>query len=297
MSIQPFRFLFLLLFVAGIVSGPLVEVASAQERPAETVQITLVDGSQVVGTVEAETSTHIVFRTTSGVRMEIPRDRIERMTPQQADTRRVSDTADPNATRLLFAPTARPIGRGEGYLAVYELFFPFGAVGVGNRVSVAGGFSLIPGVESQLLYAAPKVTVYERRNAAVALGTYFGRVGLLEEETPLFGLVYGNGTFGSERSAVTVGVGYAFAGSDVADRPVIMVGGEHQVGRSVKLLSENYIIPGFAEATVISGGVRFFGDQLSADVGLFTVFEVVTSDDLGGFPFLPWLGFAYQFGR
>ena len=34
--------------------------------------------------------------------------------------------SDPNATRLLFAPTARMLPRGGGYLGDYEVVMPFG---------------------------------------------------------------------------------------------------------------------------------------------------------------------------
>ena len=38
-------------------------------------------------------------------------------------------------------------------------------------------------------------------------------------------------------------------------------------------------------------GVRFFGEQLSADVAAFVIPELADE----GIPFLPWLGFAYNF--
>ncbi len=42
--------------------------------------------------------------------------------------------------------------------------------------------------------------------------------------------------------------------------------------------------------TFISLGIRFFGSHLAADFGLIT-----SPDASGNFPFLPWLGFAYNF--
>lgn len=284
------------LVVLGVLAGPaffaLAPAAWAQASSAQSVVVVLVDGSEVTGTIEEESDAIVVLRTALGVRMEIPRDQIERITATDA---RSQLRADPHATRLLFTSTARPIGKGNGYLAVYELLFPFAAAGVGERVSLAGGFSLIPGVSSQLVYIAPKVTVYNRPQSAVALGAYVGRVGFLEGESPVLGLLYGLGTWGSTERAVTVGAGYAFAGEERADRPVLMVGGEYQLSNRLKLLSENYIVPGIGEATLGSLGLRFIGDTISADFGFFIVLEAIGETD--GLPALPWLSFSYHFGR
>ena len=45
-----------------------------------------------------------------------------------------------------------------------------------------------------------------------------------------------------------------------------MIGGDRRISRSVKLISENYILE--RGRGIVSGGVRFIGDHLSADVGL-----------------------------
>ncbi len=43
---------------------------------------------------------------------------------------------DPNGTRLFFAPTVRSIGSRQGYVALYEIFFPFVSVGGGGSERV-----------------------------------------------------------------------------------------------------------------------------------------------------------------
>ena len=81
------------------------------------------------------------------------------------------------------------------------------------------------------------------------------------------GLLFGVGTFGRPERAVTVGLGVAFD-DDTRSDPVIMVGGELQLSNFVKLLSENYVVLGVEDAVVVSGGIRFFGDRLAADLAL-----------------------------
>jgi hypothetical protein len=44
---------------------------------------------------------------------------------------------DPNYSRLLFAPTGRPLKKGDGYFSDYEVLFPGLAVGLTDHVSQA----------------------------------------------------------------------------------------------------------------------------------------------------------------
>jgi hypothetical protein len=197
---------------------------------------------------------------------------------------------DPNRTRLLFAPTARPVGHGRGYFADYWLFFPFVAVGVGESVTLAGGISLIPGTD-QLIYAAPKVTLLNREDVSAGVGIL---AGTSTGSSDYGGLLYGIGTFGRSERAVSLGVGFAFGNGEMEERPVIMLGGELQVSGSVKLLTENYLVVGVKDGLLTSAGVRFFGDRLAADLGLMTLPALL--DEMEGFPFIPIVGFAYNFG-
>ncbi len=82
----------------------------------------------------------------------------------------------------------------------------------------------------------------------------------------------------------------------LSDGVVIMAGGELQLSNSIKLITENYV--GFGDGStggIGSGGVRFFGDQIAVDLALFRPFG--SGDDWAGFPFVPYVGFAYNFGR
>src|SRR6266851_3786159 len=45
-----------------------------------------------------------------------------------------------------------------------------------------------------------------------------------------------------------------------------MIGGEHRLGRRLKFITENYV---WHDGGIISLGVRFLGERLSADVGIF----------------------------
>ena len=61
-----------------------------------------------------------------------------------------------------------------------------------------------------------------------------------------------------------------------------------RLGRRVKLVTENYVWQ--SGAGIVSAGVRFFGERMSADVAL----GVPVGGDAGGFAF-PVVNFVYLF--
>lgn len=275
-------------------------MAAAQGVPAAAdtadtlVRLELRDGSSLVGRIVSEEEDIITFVTASGMEMRVQREQVLKIERLQGE---VVDGAfrrfDPNQTRLLFAPTARPLRDGQGYFADYYLFFPFVAYGVGDWLSLAGGMTLFPGSE-QLVYLAPKATVYNTDNLDAAVGVFaVSNIGF----DGTVGLVYGTTTYGPSYYSVTGGIGFAFALGDefeMEDSPLILLGGEYQLTNSFKLITENYWLPAVKEGVALSLGLRFFGERLAADLGLITVPAIL--DEAEGFPFFPLVSFAYNFG-
>ena len=117
-------------------------VSYAQTDTTKVHRIILTDGSELVGRVISESTAKVVFRTSSGVQMEIDRSSIKEM--QSIDGQWIEGRfvrGDPNRTRLFFAPTARTLPQGKGYFSAYEIFFPMLAIGV-NRFYYVGGWNL-----------------------------------------------------------------------------------------------------------------------------------------------------------
>jgi len=229
-----------------------------------TQELELDDGSSVIGRVESVGEGRFVFRTTSGAEMTVDVTAVRSLKPVTG--RIVSGELwreDPNPTRLFFAPTGRSLKKGEAYFGVYELFLPFVQVGVTDRISIGAGTPLIFGDVERPFWVTPKVQLLERRSTAVSAGVmHFFNV-----DEASIGIAYGVVTQGSADSAATIGIGYAYAQTDDEDggSAVVMIGGEHRVSRRVKLVTENYVFKGGGFA---SGGLRFFGEKLSADFGL-----------------------------
>lgn len=266
------------------------------------------------GLIQRETPDRLVLTTLAGAVVEVERAQVASMRPARGQ---VVDgqfwKADSNATRLFFAPTGRSLDKGTGYIGVYEFLLPFVQYGVSDRFSIGAGTPLIFfGDESgRPVWVTPKYQVYKGRRTSAAVGVmHFFVLG----ESSRVGLAYAAATIGAHDNALTIGGGWAYARyeetdalicpvgppgmpmsctsertTEVVGAPVLMVGGERRVRRNLKIITENYA---FQDGGVLSVGVRFLGERLSADLG---VFAPITGEDV--FVLAPIVNFVWTFGR
>jgi hypothetical protein len=281
---------------AAFFAAPAVD---AQEPPPAVVagdslyEIRLTDGSSLIGRVVADDGEELVVETAAGARITLRRAQIRSMRLVRG---RMVDgemwLEDPHATRLFFGPTARAVPQGEGYFGVYELFFPFVTYGVTDRLTISGGTPVVPGAIGEAFYVSPKLEVMRTPMASAAVGVlaFFAT----RELDGTVGLLYAVGTFGEPDRALTVGATVPFIATrgttEIGREPALMLGGEARMTRRTKFISENYFAPS-AGYGLVSGGVRFFGERLSADFGL----GAAIGD--GAFECcLPLVNFVYSFG-
>lgn len=241
------------------------------EAPADSaVEIRLKDGSVLIGRVESESESQLVLITRSGARVEIPRAEIVTMRSVTLRPGGAAWSEDRNVSRLFFSSTGRSLPKGEGYVSSFWLFFPFVAYGVTDRFTIAGGTPIIPGAFGELFYLAPKFTLLDRDKTSFSVGTlsFFLTDRIASGNA---GILYGVGTYGSPDNAITLGAGWFYAQTDgynnISNEPVFMLGGERRISRRVKLVSENWLAVNPGVDGLISGGFRFIGDRLSADLG------------------------------
>jgi len=281
-----------LLLLLSLCTFALLQTTRAQQDTSSVKKpqrLILKDGSEVIGIILAEDSLQLEFKTLSGVSMVIKRDQVresERLSGEIVDGR--YKRYDPNRTRLFFAPTGRALKQGEGYFSAYQIFFPFVAVGMTDFLTLAGGISLIPGADEQIYYFAPKVTPVHLEKVDLSAGMLY--INATGSDFSGLGILYGVGTYGTQDAALTAGLGWGFAQGELANEPIVLLGGELRISNSVKLVTENWLPPR-TEDLFYSFGVRFFGESLSADLGF-----IGTTRTFTGFPFIPWVGFSYNFG-
>lgn len=257
-----------LAFLLALGMAGAVPIASAQGAPAVADQriyeVKTQDGARYYGYLQVDTPERVVIRTPGGAIIELARSAI--LSIAESDGAVVGQEfrpEDSNPTRLFFGPTGRALKKGETYFGIYEVFMPFVQVGVTDRLSIGGGTPFIFGGGDHPFWFTPKLQLFEKGRASVAVGAlHFLNVG-----DGSFGIAYAASTFGSRDDALTVGLGWAYEvyGEENTGEAVLMVGGERRVSRRLKIITENHFVGGEG---ILSGGFRFLGESLSADVGL-----------------------------
>lgn len=258
--------------------------AAVQAGPTEVHELVLRDGSRLFGSIERETETEVVFRTHAGAtvtarRADIVSLRRVKGRIEQGEFLR----SDAHRSRLFFAPTGRQLEKGQVSVGVFEFLAPFVQVGVTDRFSVGGGTPLVFGIDEEYrpFWVTPKLQVFANDRVQTAVGV----LQIFNTDGDTGGIAYTVSTFGNSDNALTVGGGLAYADDDRGG--VLMVGGEGRVRNNLKLITENYVWKG--GDGILSGGVRFLGERLSADLAL--AFPI----GVGDFVAFPVVNFVYVF--
>jgi len=257
----------LALLLMPVVPG-MVPLAHAQAAAAATDQriyeVKTRDGVRYYGYLQVDTPERVVIRTPGGATIELARADV--VSVAEAHGTLVGQDflpADSNPTRLFFGPTGRALKQGETTFGIYELFMPFVQVGVTDRFSIGGGTPLFIGGGDHPVWVTPKFQVQRNNRVSTSVGLmHFLNVG--DDD---FGIAYGASTIGNSNDAFTVGVGWAYENYSVEHNgtAMVMLGAERRLSRRVKFLTENYYVGG---VVLVSGGFRYLGESLSADLGL-----------------------------
>ena len=279
------------------VKVPRASIVSIEKRHTSVadslVSIFLTDGTQLEGTITQETETHVLVETLVGLEVKVPRASIVSIEKHHAS---VFSRPDPNYTRLMFAPTGRPLRRGDAYFFNHYVFFPGMAYGLTDHFTLSGGVSVLPGVglNEQLLSVAPKFGLYTSGDVALSAGVLYMRI-----EDDAGGMAFVVGTKGSPDKSFTCGIGLGYIAAegedvDFAEHPVLLLGGNIRLSKSMALVSENWLITGGdfkLDQQPLGLALRFLGTKIAVDAGAIIVGEVLKE----GFP-IPWLSFVYNFG-
>lgn len=283
-----------LLFAAFIAVAAVLLPAAAQAQvlpgipaPSDTVyEVQLLDASVVIARITEVDQDRVVLTTLGGGRLEIDRNQIRSLQPAVGRVVRGEFWhEDPGATRLFFTATGRTLAAGESYVGTYVIVLPFAAVGVTDRFTITAGAPVLLG-ELEPFYVGPKLLVYRSPSVHASVGTlafFF--------DNEMVGVAYGVGTFGNTDKALSTGIGYFYSGDEVLNKPAFMLGGETRVGRRMKLITENYVLPD-AVGVIWSGGVRIIGDAFNTEVAVAGV-----TDGDEAFCCMPLINFSYSFGR
>jgi hypothetical protein len=212
----------------------------------------------------------------------------------------------------MFAPTGRPLGKGNGYFSDHYVLFPGFAYGLTKNLSVAGGVSVVPalGISEQVFYVSAssawklgdKTSFRTRRLYAGGpdedIRGGAALFGVATVGPPTARSAWGSAGWRRGRKSTSTGSRGELVESRsewrLREAPVVMLGGSLRVARNLSLVSESWLFLGkdFDLSQQPFGlSLRFFSGRISADVGFVLVADILDE----GFP-VPWLSFSYHFG-
>lgn len=293
------RLFFLALLLISVFLLLSAQLYAQEESPSDSlVSISLKDGTTLKGKILRKDETTITVLTLGGLEVKAPLSLVISIQPLQGRVVKGKFyRADPNYSRLMFAPTGRPLRQGDGYFSDFYVFFPSIAYGLTSNISVMAGFSILPGIgfDEQLKYIAPRIGFQPSEKFAVSVGALYTSI-----EDVAAGITFAVASFGQPDKSFTAGIGFGYTKEEggkfeFTEHPIIMLAGNIRLSNNIALISENWFITGenFDLGEQPFGiAIRFFGDRLAVDVGAIIIGEVLDE----GFP-IPWLSFVYNFGR
>jgi hypothetical protein len=213
---------------------------------------------------------------------------------------------NPHSSRYFYAPSAIPLDKGEGYFQDIYLLFISGNYAISDHTTLGAGFSIIPGIDvgEQAFFVNAKVAYQITEKFYLGGGGLYFGIGDLGGS---IGIGYAVGTYGSKDHNVTFGAGYGYSGNALMETPVFTLCGMTRISKRISLMTENWlgtvsyeegIPPDYVDTrtirefqTLISYGLRFFGDKLSVDLAFMNV--PTTGEFL--FPGIPYIDFVVRF--
>ena len=280
-----------------------IETVHQQSIPylphSSTYKVELKDGTMLNGKLLVETETDIEIELENVGRLTINRDKIKRITPLDIsyEVKKSFWFKNPHATRLLFAPTAIPLKRGEGYyqnIYIVGNMFDFGVM---DNLSIGGGFDFITMFASTDDGWNPMLNFNIKSGFKVADNFYAGAGGMyitMPGEVSA-GIAYGLGTVGNYNSNLSLGLGWGFVDGTFEGKPFIMMGGMARLSEKLWFVSENWIAPVDDNKyyLAVSYGLRFAANRIAVDLAFINSKDIVEGIVIG----IPFVDFVIKLGK
>ncbi|GAB2854157.1 hypothetical protein [Hymenobacter ruber] len=280
----------------GRVASPAAKDAggTTPELIGRSYSVELLSGNRFTGILRAATAQELEFETKDLGSLHIQRSNLrEFVLLTTAQARHGYDDVG-NGNRLFFAPTARNLRRGEGYVQNMEVFLLSANYGITDNFSMGAIATVVPGAGSDNVFGITPKASFGLSDKVKAGGGAL----LLFSNGSTGGITYANATYGGADHNLTGGLGYGFAsGIGFSNTPVIMLGGATRIARRVSLVDETYILRdgnSYDRATLVAGiiGMRFAAPRISGALGMLYAhlsyedpYHSGRSADGGGYPY------------
>lgn len=288
------RSYFILLFCLLLVFS--VNVLKGQTQDSTLVNIETTDGNEYTGIVVSENEESLVLKTENLGEITIRKNNIASRIIIKKEQIKDGDVwfENPQSTRYFWAPNAYGLKAGEGYYQNIYVFWNQFTVGLTDNFSIGGGvipLFLLGGGPTPIFGTAKFSVPVVEDKVNLGGGALVGAV--LGESEATFGILYGVSTFGDQDKNFTVGLGYAFAGGEWANSPLINISGMVRASKRMYFLTENYYVHAGGDGGGIIGlGGRWLIKKASLDF----MFAIPYGEGMD-LIVLPAIGFVIPFGN
>jgi hypothetical protein len=169
-----------------------------QEIIGQMYSVELRSGTNFLGTLQAATAQDLTFTTKDLGTVTVLRTNLRQLTlltPKQAS---LGFDNVGNGTRLFFAPTARNLRKGEGYVQDIDIVLLGINYGITDNFSIGALVPIVPGLGLNVFALTPKLSIPVNDKLAFGVGTLFAVV-----DGSTGGIAYGVATYGSADNNVT----------------------------------------------------------------------------------------------
>jgi len=283
-----------LVFLIFLILCPNSSIAQIQQDSIK-VRIETVDGNEYIGIIIEQTGEKIRLKTNNLGEITIPSTQIKKNTPitQLLAKDGTYWLDNPQATRYFWAPNGYNLKKGEGYYQNVWILFNQAVYGLTDHFSAGVGivplFLLAGTATPAWITAKFSIPVVDNKfnlGAGALIGTVIG------EENTGFGILYGISTFGTKDQNLNVGLGWGFAGGEMAKNPTVNIGAMIRTGPKGYFITENYFIgtPDEFVVMMMVGGRRII-KRTGLDFGVV----IPIASEMDSFVAIPWLGLTIPF--
>jgi hypothetical protein len=270
------------------------DVVMGQDSP--MVRVTTTDGNVFLGSLISENEKEVQVEVSGIGIVTIERSKIRSI--ERLSTWNIRYGVywhdNPQPTRYFFSTNAIGMKKGKWYYQNTWILFNNVNSGITDNISLGAGIIplfLFGGTPETPFWLIPKVTYnIPESDFHIGSGALIG--GVLGSDVGGFGIVFGNLTYGNTDRNVTLGLGYGYAGSTWATRPVLNLNGMTRISLNWYLLGESYFVPGVNDGGVAILGARYAPERFAFDFGI-----IMPLDGSGELVSAPWLGITIPFGK
>jgi len=281
-------------FLVFLIISPGLIQAQNQQDSTKT-RIETVDGNEYIGIILEQTSEKIRLKTDNLGEISIAAAQIKKITAvNQLIAKDGTYWLDnPQATRYFWAPNGYNLKRGEGYYQNVWILFNQAVYGLTDHFSAGVGvvpLFLFAGASTPAWITAKFSLPVVENKFNLGVGALAGTV--IGEENTGFGILYGISTFGTKDKNLNVGLGWAFAGGEMAKKPTLNISAMIRTGPKGYFITENYFIGTSDEFVVM---MMLGGRRIIKGTGLDFGVVLPFASEMDSFVAIPWLGLTVPF--